>query len=48
MKKILVDGGYSGSEFQSYGKEQMGVEVEEIPKKEGKGFQAIYRKTNSQ
>lgn len=44
MKKILVDGGYSGSEFQSYAKEQLGVEVEEIPKKEGKGFQVVYKR----
>lgn len=44
MKKILVDGAYSGNEFKSYAKEKLGVEVEEIPKKEGKGFQVVYKR----
>ena len=38
---ILVDGGYTGPDFEGYVKEKLGSRVEEIKKMEGKGFQVI-------
>lgn len=39
MKLILVDGGYTGEDFESHVEKQLKSEVEVSVKPEGKGFQ---------
>lgn len=36
-----MDGNYTGSDFERYVQERLGSRVEEIQKKEGKGFQVV-------
>lgn len=37
----MVDGGYSGADFEKYVKEEINSQVKEIKKIEGKGFQVV-------
>jgi putative transposase len=44
MELILIDGGYSGSDFEGYVEKELGCRVEETKKKEGKGFQPAWKR----